>query len=390
MDFHKIMGEKIFSGHTFFPEKSVLIANKKGVIEAIIPEEDAGEDVQHFKGIICPGLINCHCHLELSHLKGLVPENTGLVDFVIEVVNNRHFSSGLIQHAIENAEKEMLANGIVAVGDICNNVLTYTTKSKSTLHFYNFIELSGWLPAIAPTRWQHGLQLYEQFKLTGPSSIVPHAAYSVSTELWQWLQPSFGRKTISIHNQETPFEDELFTNKSGDFLRMFELMKLDTSFFVPTRKSSLQSYFDKLKEAEKIILVHNTFTTPNDLAYIAESEKFLNTFFCLCVNANEYIEKAFPPVNLLRQNNCNIVLGTDSMASNRQLDLIEEMKTIQRQLPEISLQEMLSWATINGARALQFDERLGSLEPGKCPGIVLIDGLENFQLTPRTKAHRIL
>jgi imidazolonepropionase-like amidohydrolase len=80
-----------------------------------------------------------------------------------------------------------------------------------------------------------------------------------------------------------------------------------------------------------------------------------------------------PPIELFRKNNCAIVLGTDSLASNWRLNILDEIKTIRKNFPEIPLQELLGWATINGAKALEMDDQSGSFEKGKKPGIVLIN-----------------
>jgi imidazolonepropionase-like amidohydrolase len=79
-----------------------------------------------------------------------------------------------------------------------------------------------------------------------------------------------------------------------------------------------------------------------------------------------------PPLDLFRKNYCNIVLGTDSLASNWSLSILDEMKTIEKKFPQITLEEMLQWATSNGAKALGIDVQLGSFEKGKKPGVVLI------------------
>jgi len=374
MSYRKIRADKIFDGYRFVD--GVLVVTERGIIENIVKEEDAGDEVERAEGILSPGLINCHCHLELSHMKGQIPEKTGLVDFVFRVVTERHHSEEEIVNAIEAAENEMLENGIVAVGDICNNTLTVAQKQKKRIHYYNFIEASGWLPSVSEMRWQRAKNLMEEFSLLSPSvSIVPHAPYSVSENLWKAIQPCFENKTVSIHNQETAFEDEFFLKGSGDFLRMYELMKIDNSHHRPTKRSSLQSYFNKLIKAEKIILVHNTFTKQEDIDYIQlrTPASGLQTYFCLCVNANRYIEDALPPVDLFRKNNCTMVLGTDSLASNRSLRVSDEIKTIRKNFPSIPLEEILQWATINGARALQMEKQLGSFEKGKCPGIILWD-----------------
>ena len=212
----KIWPERIFDGYRFL-EGQVLIATQDGIIEAIVPLVEAGDDIEQFAGLLTPGFVNCHCHLELSHMKGKIPEKTGLVDFVFKVVTERSASEEEILEAIVEAETEMKDAGIVAVGDICNNTLSIPQKQKGNLHYYNFVEASGWLPEVSETRFERAKTIYDAFeRIQNPkfkiqnSSIVPHAPYSVSVNLWQRIQPYFQNKVVSIHNQETPFEDEFF------------------------------------------------------------------------------------------------------------------------------------------------------------------------------------
>lgn len=376
----------------------VLITNENGVIENIVEEKDAGDNIEIFEGILSPGFINCHCHLELSHLKNLIPEKTGLVDFVFTIVTQRHFPEEEILNAIEQAENEMLQNGIVAVGDICNNTLTIAQKKLQRLAYYNFIEASGWLESVAQSRFERSLNFYKEFQAINPvsnagyTSIVPHAPYSVSEKLWQLMQPYFASKTVTIHNQETGFEDELFLQASGDFLRMYQLMNIENSGFKPSGKTSLQTYFSKLEKAQNILLVHNTFTKEEDIIYAKETAIKNNQqlFWCLCANANLYIENMLPPVELFKKNNCNIVLGTDSYSSNWSLNILDEIKTIQQNFPSVTITELLTWATINGATALNMNDKFGSFEKEKKPGVVLIDNISDKKITRQSTAKRVL
>jgi cytosine/adenosine deaminase-related metal-dependent hydrolase len=376
----------------------VLVTDDDGKIIEIIPIKDAGEDIQKLDGVLSPGFVNCHCHLELSHMKGLIPEKTGLVDFVFKVVSERHFPDEEIWDAIAKAEDQMLANGIVAVGDICNNTHTIPQKLKQSLAYYNFIEVSGWMPSLAGARFERSLGVYNGFgqikneKLKIKNCISPHAPYSVSDELWDLISPSFENKTVTIHNQETAFEDALFEKGSGDFTRMYGMMNMDTSFFTPTGKSSLQSYFHKLGTAKQVLLVHNTFTKEEDVWFVSRESgvRSQEVFYCMCLNANLYIENAVPDIDMLRKNNCKMVIGTDSLASNHRLDILDEMKTIAKHFPSITLPELLQWATFNGARALQMDEQLGSFEKGKQPGIILIEKLENSHINQHSTVTRLL
>lgn len=397
MAYRKIAATKVFDGYRF-RENQVLVLNDNGTVEALLPRAEAGEEIEEVTGILSPGFVNCHCHLELSHMKGKIPERTGLVDFVFKVVTERSEGEAEILAAIAVAENEMKQSGIVAIGDICNNALTLPQKRQGNLHYYNFIEASGWLPSLSAQRFESAKTIYDAFEgqrsiandeyvkpQTFPCSIVPHAPYSVSEDLWQAIQPYFNGRIVSIHNQETAFEDEFFLHGTGDFQRMYELMKIDNSHHVPSNRSSLQSYFDKLTGAEKIILVHNTFAKEEDVAYVRRRETANgkqgspppDVFYCLCVNANKYIEDAFPPIEMFRENDCNIVLGTDSLASNWSLNILDEIKTIRKNFPPIPLEEMLQWATLNGAKALGVSSFLGSFERGKKPGVVLLS--ENFK-----------
>ena len=375
MTYRKLKADKIFDGYKL-TENTVLIVSKDGIIEDLVDAENAGDGIEIFTGILCPGFINCHCHLELSHMQGMIPEKTGLVDFVFKVVTERHHSEEEILQAIEIAENEMLNNGIVAIGDICNNSLTIAQKQKERVLYYNFIEASGWLPSISKIRFERSAQLLKEFsQLHTPSTIVPHAPYSVSQNLWNEIQPFFENRTVTIHNQETTFEDEFFLNGGGGVTRMYEMMKIDNTHHQPTGKSSLRSYFNKLQKAKNAILVHNTFIKQEDVDYVkleTQNSK-LKTYFCLCVNANKYIENALPPIEMFRKNKCAIVLGTDSLASNWSLNILDEINTIRKSFPLIRLEETLQWATMNGARALNIDDQFGGFERGKRPGVVLIN-----------------
>jgi cytosine/adenosine deaminase-related metal-dependent hydrolase len=405
--YRKFTADNIFTGETILPAGNVLIAGETGVIEGIIPLEEAGDDIEYYSGIISPGFINAHCHLELSHLKGLIPEKTGLVDFVFRIITERHFAEDQILAAIAIAEEEMMHNGIIAVGDICNNVLTIPQKKKQRLHYRNFIEVSGFVPAFAKERFDRSTVILSEYRSTLPhqrSTLAPHAPYSVSERLFELINDATANDIITIHNQETLPEEDFIKSRTGDFLRLYEKMGIDISFYNSSNKSSLQTWWPYLNKNQSIILVHNVTTLAEDIALTklpagpcGETQNSpqgpvgkLKTFFCLCPNANLYITNTLPNVNMLMDNNCTIVLGTDSLASNRQLNIVEEIKIMHQNFPVIPLQTMLQWATINGAKALQMDDVLGSFEKGKQPGIVLIEGLNQLQVNSSSSSTRIL
>jgi cytosine/adenosine deaminase-related metal-dependent hydrolase len=400
--YRKFSASNVFTGHSLLPEGNVLITDEAGVIKEIVALKDAGDDIEFFNGLLSPGFINAHCHLELSHLKGLIPERTGLVDFVFKIITERHFAEEEILAAIEIAEEAMLQSGIVAVGDICNNTLTIPQKKKQRLLYHNFIEVSGFVPALAQDRFDRAAAILNQFRSDAnnqgstlniqQSTLSPHAPYSVSPQLFELINNATENNIVSIHNQETVVEEQFISSKAGDFLRLYENLGIDISFFNPSGKSSLQTWLPYLNRKQSLILVHNVTTTKEDIEFIkltsANNQQPIN--FCLCPNANLYITNSLPDIKMLMEQGCNIILGTDSLASNHQLDILEEIKTLQHHFPLLKLEAMLQWATINGAKALQMESTLGSFEKGKQPGIVLIEGVEHLQINKKAISKRIL
>ena len=359
----------------------VLVATHQGIIEDIIDEKDAGDNIQQYEGIISPGFINCHCHLELSHLKGVIPEHTGMVDFILNILQKRASTEELINEAIEKAEEEMIENGIVAVGDICNTTNTINQKKKAKLYYHNFIEISGFVPQSARQRFDAGLEVYKQFANYFPNNttLVPHAPYSVSKKLFELINDVAEDKISTIHNQESEEENLFFEQVSGDFERLYKTLGIDISFFKSQNNSSLASVLEHLNKARKTILVHNTFTSQSDLDLLNSFSKKTKTqfYFCLCVLANRYITNSFPSKVLFNKNLNNIVLGTDSLASNHTLNLLSEIKVMKNAFPFLSQIELLQFATFNGALALGIEDKYGSFKRGKQPGIILIEDLFN-------------
>jgi aminodeoxyfutalosine deaminase len=389
------MYKKLNATHFFYENQlrdsvdKVLIFNEKDEFIAFVDIKEAGDDIQYFEGILSPGFVNAHCHLELSHMKGMIPAHSGLQEFVKQIVALRQVAPEAIQEAIINAEAEMMANGIVAVGDISNTLDTLTQKAKHNLAYYSFVELYDLDPTRAADKIIAGLEIQKQFQENCVrASLVPHAPYSVTNELWNLLSAHFGIHTISLHNQETPDENDFFKTKTGSFLGMYERTKVNLYFFEATGLSALQSVLPIFKKAHHGILVHNSFTSAEDIQAVHAAMD--NVFWCLCPNANQYIEHTMPPIELLRSEKAKVVIGTDSYASNWSLNILDELKIIQQHHPQIPLEEMLGWATLNGAQALQMDKHLGSFEKGKKPGVVLIKGVDDINDLKNANSQRIL
>jgi len=177
-----------------------------------------------------------------------------------------------------------------------------------------------------------------------------------------------------MHNQETLAENELYEKMEGDFLPFYQKLNIPVNGFHAKGKSSLQYFFPFFKRNQPLILVHNVYTKQEDITYAQTMSEIENAalYFCLCPYANQYISNKLPDVDMFLNNAMNLVLGTDSLASNDQLSILAEIKFLQQYFPHISFIEMLKWATSNGAKALKIEDRYGSFEKGKKPGVVLI------------------
>jgi cytosine/adenosine deaminase-related metal-dependent hydrolase len=389
--YNKFKPQSLFTGQAIIDgDNRVVVTTKDGTIVDIISASEAGEDIQVLDGLLCPGFINAHCHLELSHLKDAIPTETGLSEFVKQIVPKRAAAQEVIEAAIEAAETEMYNNGIVAVGDICNTADTIAAKTKGKIAYYNFVEIYGLDPLLATQKMNEGLLLQTQYEAANLRAVViPHASYSVPSPLLELLAKNYGSHTVSIHNQETKAENDFFENKKGAFVDMYARVGVDLDFFTPTKTTSLQSVLPYLKDTAKTIWVHNSFTSQSDIKAVQAANT--DAYWCLCPNANQYIENTMPPVQLLREQHANIVIGTDSYASNWSLNMLDELKKIQAHNSQIPLAEMLTWITSNGARALQMEDKLGSIELGKRPGLSLIKNLSSAgQLEPKTYVSKII
>lgn len=380
----KFSADLIFTLHSPPLTNALIITKDDGTILEVRTNNN-DDDVQHIEGIICPGFVNTHCHLELSHLRNSISEKTGIVDFIIELQAKRTASEETIIHAIEQAEEEMYSGGIVAVGDISNSIITKKQKDKKKMEYHTFIELFGSLAEFAGKLLENGKMLQKEFGTH--SSITLHAPYSISDKLIALLMQD-APPILSIHNQESMDENLLFLMNGGKFPELFKHFGIDHSAFKASGYSSLQTYFQKISRTKKILLVHNTFSSEEDIDFAESNAGEL--YWCLCPNANLYIENRLPPVELLRRKKCRITLGTDSLASNHQLSVLEEIKTLSKAYPDIPLNELLTWGCLHGAMFLGIEKTKGSIEPGKMPGLVSISNISNGNLTEASVANRLI
>ncbi len=344
-------------------------------------------------GILIPGFINAHCHLELSHLQGVSQTGKTLLPFLVDVVTLREVPQDQIDAAIIEQDRLMWNAGIQAVGDICNKLDTAEVKRRSPITYYSFVEHFDFLQGqrAEATRDQYAAVYAGQPE---PKSAVPHAPYTVSDALYPLINAiNSGTETVSIHNQETPGEDQLFEQGTGPFLAFFAGFGLTLDSFAAPGTPSIYHALQRMDPNKRTLFVHNTLTTR--AAILAAEEWGKNgVYWVTCPNANLYIENRLPRYDRFLATGAKVCVGTDSLTSNWQLDVLEELRTISKYQSTVPFPDLLRWSTLNGAEALQLDDRLGSLEVGKQPGLLLLSGLrgsdpESFSIGARTQVQRV-
>ncbi|MCD0486774.1 amidohydrolase family protein [Pedobacter sp. MC2016-14] len=370
----------------------VLKVTNDGTIKEVLTSEEALKrkikNIVLYDGVLVPGMVNTHCHIELSHLKNAIPEKTGLVGFITAVMTLPKATEDRKIEAMFAAEREMYENGIVAVGDISNLVISYILKERSKLLYYHtFIEVLGLNPDAAKTLFEN-YKAYQPYFKSSKTSLTPHAAYSVSKELFELIEEYADQRgdILSMHNQESEDENAYFENRASAFSQFYERMGINPETRKMQGKSSLKTVLPWLSPFQKTLLVHNTFTSAADVAFAVARHPSL--YWCLCPNANLYIEDRLPDVEMLRDAGLRITLGTDSLASNHQLSILEEMKTLQEH-KAIGFDDLLKWATINGAEFLGIEGRYGSFEVGKRPGINLVEHMADGIITDKVTIKKL-
>ena len=374
-------------------KRAMITAEDDGTIINI---EDTGGDLKekHFvefhNGIIIPGFVNCHCHLELSHMKGSIAQGGGLGDFIEQIRSTRNINSESIITFACSADNDMSVDGIVLCADICNTSISFNIKKESRIKYINLLEVFGIDPDKASRRIDEMIKVAEiAEKMNLPFSMVPHSSYSLSLPLFRLLrEKSDENKVTSIHFMETAGEKLFLENHSGPLMTSYK-----QSGLLPSRLETVKSHADavlnEITLAGNLILVHNTFADRETIRMIKERE---NLFWCLCPNSNIYIENKIPPLNLLIEEGCEIVIGTDSLASNNKHNILGEIKTLQLYFPSVSIEELVCWATVNGAKALGEESRFGKLEIGRKPGLLLLQNVDliNMKLLPESFVTRLI
>ena len=333
--------------------------------------------VEFYPGILIPGMVNAHCHLELSYLRGAIAEKSGFAGFAraIGAVRN-NFTTEERLHAASVADAQMWEQGIEAVIDIANDDLVMPLKERSRIEYLTLFEVFG-------LTTQHIDNHKDMSSKWAQSSITPHSTYSLQDATFRSAVDE-NNSIVSIHLLESSAEIELY-QRQGSLWEWYERMGWECDFL--HYGTPAQRIARSVPANRSTLLVHGCKAAAKDVALLND-HFHAPVVWVLCPESNRYISGITPPVGMLREMGATIAIGTDSLASTRHISMVGNM----RQLGNIPLAELLTYATLNGAKALGIAEKKGSIEVGKQPGLAVISGIDlhTLQLTPESVSTRII
>lgn len=378
-------------------ERPLVVTDEAGKILSVSQySQDELSDAEYHAGILIPGMVNAHCHIELSHLKGAFRQATGMSGFINQINELRESVDEKGRFEAMKAEFEnFFRQGVVAVSDIsnCNESFPLKKEYRDKVYYRTFVELFGTEKADAEAILEGGQRTADQATAMGlEASVTPHSCYTMSPKLLE-ITAKRGLESgiISYHSQESQEEEDMIMKGSGALSDNYHGRGLSTPPVTGT--TALEYFIDRIAEKEgkvkgRINLVHNVVISQRSIDRAKEALQ--SPFFTICPLSNIFIHRQLPPIDLMRKNNLKICLGTDSLSSNLILDMVREMECLQENFPGLELGEILVWACTNGAELIAKLDSLGSIEKGKTPGIVLLENAEGFRLNENSKSTRLI
>ncbi len=357
-------------------------------------EDPSSEDI--LDGALVPGFVNAHCHVELSHLHGKFVKGTGMAGFIDQINALRDWAGRDVKTGLVRKWMDVMwERGVSAMADISNDDSSFEVKKSHPMYTRTFLEVFGSEPHMCEGVMTEVKALKKIADTCGiDAAPTPHSCYTMSPQLLS-ASAAAGLESgyLSYHSQESQEEEDLLISGSG---AMYENRKRSGMSTPPvTGESSLKYFIDRLADAveapygQNILLVHNVCLKQDDID--AAMKVMDNVYWAVCPLSNIFIHNALPPIKLMRDNGLAITVGTDSLSSNDDLNMIKEIACLHENFPEVPMGEIFSWASLNGARFLSKEETLGSLTPGKRPGIVLVNLVdENGCVTSDSTSKRII
>jgi len=341
------ISDYIFTGSELRKDAAFVIKDNKildvgnyKLLRKLYPDAHIHE---YSTGVLLPGFVNVHTHLELGYLKGKLPKKTGFVNWLKAIMLlKKEATNETILNSIHEGIKQLKRSGVSVVGDISNTLLSpYILEREmpeSVVFFENYSlkkdRACEVVYEIEKKNLKYKIKLYP----------TPHSIYSSHQCLMEYLCKN--SKKISLHFLESEGEIGFFKKKGElyEFLNGIGLIEESNIKF--------NDHWDFLSRCGCLvngsIFVHCTYAQKRDLERIRK----INGTVCLCLRSNDYINDNLPNIDEILKSGVNIAIGTDSLASNNDLNFLNEMRFIKDKFPDVDVEKIFSWAIDGGAKAL--------------------------------------
>jgi cytosine/adenosine deaminase-related metal-dependent hydrolase len=329
---------------------------------------------------IVPGFVNTHTHLELTHLHKSIKSNGNFTDWIRQLVGKKSdWTENEYALSVREGIKSSLKSGTTTIVDITRNGIALSELVTSKIRKSLFFEIINFDPDTAKGTINDFKKIFTTINQDELLSIgiFPHAPYTVSEKLYRDCKDVSEELGIEIatHIAETKDEVEFLTSGTGHFVSLLNDFKMLKDWKQP--ELSPINYLKNIGFLENgCILIHCNYMTEEEIDLIEKSKS--NVVFC--PRSHEYFQHDDHPFSSLKDRDINIALGTDSLASNDTLSILDEMKFIKKHYRDLKPQDIFYMGTIAGAVALKMDDRIGRLYPGYYADIAVIE-FENRDAT---------
>lgn len=337
---------------------------------------------------ISPGMMNCHCHLELSALRGKVDKGSSFADWIFNLLRGRRgWDRRRYRESAREGVMELIRYGTTFVADVTYSGESIGPLISSGIRGVVFYELLGLDPISARIRMGMARGWLRKAGKHSYVGLSPHAPYSVSGWLYRKAikLAELERIPIATHVSETKEELELFLNRTGPLKRMIDMIPGSRLFWRPPRMSPMKYIMSLGYSRTKGLIIHANYLSEEEIELVAMS----GCPVVYCPRSASFFGHESHPVERIMGSGGKVVLGTDSLASNRSLSMIEEIRELLRRHGSIPPRKALEMVTKDAADALGLSTKVGKLEAGmeadisafeildsgwKDPYLVLIEG----------------
>ena len=334
--------------------------------------------------VIMPGLINAHAHLELTLLGDQPIRFHSFTDWLTQLMaGRRSWSREELQSSVKQGISLSLASGTTMVGDIASDRITHSGNHGNPLRQVIFMESI----AFSPDRAEENIaDLNRALETAEPSDLIkygisPHAPYSVSGELYRGLSKLAQQRKLllSTHIAETAAEIQFLQTGTGQFRDFLQSMNIIPSGWTPPGLLPIPYLYSLGVLGPNCLLIHCNYMDRDSIDTVAHS----GSSIVYCPRSHAFFGHPQHPVRQLLNAGINIALGTDSLASNTTLSMLDEMRFLSKNRTDLKSEEILQAATFNGAKALKYGSSLGLLKSGYRADMTVLDAPSNM------KAHQV-